>query len=642
MSKKFLENLFEKLLADKCVRDAVEKLRHNANELAAFIAQQISTCAINETLANASDVAPTQPQPVASPTETPKRRATDWHASSDATLRSAVYYRKKNNLPIEPELNSELSARFPGWDATTQKFTRARPANKSVKSDATTEKSHHQRATDWHASSDATLRSAVYYRKKNNLPIEPELNSELSARFPGWDAATQKFTRARPANKSVKSDATTEKSHHQRVTDWHASSDAALRAAVYYRKKNNLPIDPELNSELSARFPGWDATTQKFTRARPATATPEKTVKKTVKKTIKNTVKKTAVTPVPTITGALVPLYSSVCGDGKFSLFFDNGVSRNIILSRAGEPYELCLFDIKTNYAVVRKNCDVGQSRLYVIDCASGNIVPETKTGVSYVCWLSGSHDLFTLQKTDSLRSGWHLMEHGRIARPVVIPARAKMIRAGAIGNETILLDVNGVAHVGDMLRLSDFSGASNQNDAIKKIMFKPVVPEMPLPEIAAPAPETVATQPVVTDSPVAAPSADQLLRITVKPVRTTLHGTYNNIMVNGRKILSNHFGSEIKLLSDDAVLAIRGIVTDDKSLPETMQWRVYYADLTSAVPSVKQSYSSYNAHARAVHQMPDGGVRIDMSNRSSVFPKVDRIRKIANGRRFVLDEKHR
>ena len=563
MSQKFLENLFEKLLADKCVRDAVEKLRHNANELAAFIAQQISTCAINETLANASDVAPTHPQPVASPTETPRRRATDWHASSDATLRAVVHYRKKNSLPIEPELNSELSVRFPGGDATTQKFTRARPANKSVKSDVTTEKSH-----------------------------------------------------------------------RQRVTDWHASSDATLRAAVYYRKKNNLPIEPELNSELSSRFPGWDATTQKFTRARPVTATPEKTVKKTVKKT--------AVTPGPKITGALVPLYSSVCGDSKFSLFFDNGVSRNLILSRAGEPYELCLFDIKTNYAVVRKICDAGQSRLYVIDCASGNIVPETKTGVSYVCWSSGSHDLFTLQKTDSLRSGWHLMEHGRIARPVVIPARAKMIRAGAIGNETILLDVNGMAHVGNMLRLSDFSGASNQNDAIKKIMFKPEVPEMPLPEIAAPAPEPVATQPVVTDSPVAAPSADQLLRITVKPVRTTLQGTYNNIMVNGRKILSNHFDSEIKLLSDDTVLAIRGIVTDDKSLPETMQWRVYYADLTSAVPSVKQSYSSYNAHARAVHQMPDGGIRIDMSNRSSVFPKVDRIRKIANGRRFVLDEKHR
>lgn len=145
-----------------------------------------------------------------------------------------------------------------------------------------------------------------------------------------------------------------------------------------------------------------------------------------------------------------------------------------------------------------------------------------------------------------------------------------------------------------------------------------------------------------MTDSPVVAPSADQLLRITVKPVRTTLQGTYNNIMVNGRKILSNHFDSEIRLFSNNEILAIRGIVTDDKSLPETMQWRVYYADLTSAVPSVKQSYSSYNAHARAVHQMPDGGIRIDMSNRSSVFPKVDRIRKIANGRRFVLDEKHR
>lgn len=554
MSKKFLENLFEKLLADKCVRDTVEKLRDNANELGAFIARQISACAVNDALADASDAPTAQSRPV----ELRDKRTANWEQASDAALRAAVFYRKKRGLPIGPELNKVLSARFPGWDATTQKFTHIRSGNKSATSNSPTQKPHRQRVTDWGAASDATLRTAFYYRKKNNLPIEPELNSELSARFPGWDAAAQKFTRARPV-------------------------------------------------------------------------TPEKSVEKT------NT------SPAPKITDALVPLYSSTAGNKKFSLFFDNGVSRNRILSRAGEPYELCLFDMKTNYAVVRKICDGGQSRLYVIDCASGNIVPETKTGVSYVCWLNGSHDLFALQKTDSLRSGWHLMGHGRIARPVVIPAHTKMIRAGAIGNETILLDAGGVAHIGDMVYLSDLSGATNQNDTIKKILVKPVAPEMPLPEIMAPAPESVATQSVATNAPAATtPGADTLLRITVKPVRTTLQGTYNNIMVNGRKILSNHFDSEIRLFSNNEILAIRGIVTDDKSLPETIQWRVYYADLTSAVPSVKQSYSSYNAHACAVYQMPDGGVRIDMSNRSSVFPKVDRIRKIANGRRFVLDEKHR
>ena len=486
MSQKFLENLLEKLWADKCVRDAVEKLRQNANELGVLIARQISACAINEALANVSDVSPVQPQSVELPTKSARRRLTNWQDSSDATLRAAVYYRKKNNLPIEPELNTVLSARFAGWDATAHKFTRAR-----------------------------------------SVTVTPE------------------------------------------------------KAA----KKNNVP-------------------------------------------------------PVPHRTDALVPLYSSATGNNKFSLFFDNGVSRNHILSRAGKPYELCLFDVKTNYAVVRKICDGGKSHLYVIDCTSGKIIPEIRSGVSYVCWSNGSHDLFALQKTDSLRSGWHLMEHGRIARPVMIPAHTKMIRAGTIGNKTIILDLNGVAHVGDMLFLSDFSGASNQDDTIKQILFKPVAPELPRPETVVPAPKTVATQPVAPNLPGTTPGTDRLLRITVKPVRTTLQGTYNNIMVNGRKILSNHFDSEIKLFSDDTILAIRGIVTDDKSLPETVQWRVYYADLSSAVPSIKQSFSSYNAHAHAVHQMPDGGIRIDMSNRSSIFPKVDRIRKIANGRRFVLDEK--
>ena len=131
-------------------------------------------------------------------------------------------------------------------------------------------------------------------------------------------------------------------------------------------------------------------------------------------------------------------------------------------------------------------------------------------------------------------------------------------------------------------------------------------------------------------------------LHITVHPIRTTPQGTYSDVMVNGRKLLSNHLNTEIKVMSGGCVLAIRGIVTDDMFLPQIMQWRVFYADLQSAVPQVKQMLRNYNVHAKAVYEMPDGGVRIDLSNRSTIFPSLIKILRHAAGKKFVFDDKQR
>lgn len=485
-----------------------------------------------------------------------------------------------------------------------------------------------KRIIDWAKASDATLRGSFYYRKKRNLPIEPELSKMLVERFPGWDATTQTFTHAQPKQRLATK---------RQPIDWASASDVKLRSVFYYRKKRNLPIEPELAKMLAERFTGWNAETQTFTGTRTKR---NKATKPTVKKSIDTSGTKNT----PNTKEALVPLFCTQVADGQFSLHFDNGTTTQRLLVRASKPYELCLFDIKTKYAVIRKIDRGGQAHLFIIDCNTGQLIPENKPEINFVRWDKGSHDLYALKNMDSLRSGWHIMEHGRVAKPVFISHNAQTIRAIAINSDTVILDGDGSAHVGDTVALSDYDGISQQNSTIKKILFnglasaKTQAVDNPPVNVEAP----TNPQPVAPVAKTGTGSDKQVLRIKIKPVRTTLQGTYNNITVNGRRILSNHVDTEIKLLADGEVLAIGGIVTDDKTVSETMQWRVYFADLTSAIPVMKQSYSGYNAHAKAVYQMPDGGLRIDMSNKCSVFAKADKIRKIANGRKFVLDEKQK
>lgn len=430
----------------------------------------------------------------------------------------------------------------------------------------------------------------------------------------------------------------------KRVVNWANASNISLRLAVQYRKKHNLPIEPELNTELAARFHGWDAENHVFTGKR-----------KTRIKTTASPAPKTSVLQKPKNTeNMLVPLYSVPTDNGSFSLFFDNGTQKKRLLSRTTQPYDLCLYDIKTKYAVVRKISESGNAGLYIIDCNTGTIIPETKMGINFVYWVNGSHDLYALKKIDSLRSGHHIMEFGRTTKPVIIPANAKTIRAALLGGNTIILDANGNAQIGDCIRLANIDNATQQNERIKKIWFQPKTEHVPTvtqqnveqaeqvnsePSAPEQAPEQPTPSAPASSEQATAP---QELRITVKPIKTTLQGTYNDVIVNGIKILSHHVDTEIRLMSDSALLAVHGIVTDDKRLPQTPQWRVYYADLSSAIPPIKQPYSDYNAHATAIHQLPDQGVKIDMSNRCLLFLKIEKIRKIAANRKFVLCEKQK
>jgi len=118
------------------------------------------------------------------------KKVGDWDTKSDNTLRGAYTYRKKHGQEIEPELNAILAARFPGYDATTKKFTGHGGRRKSDTN--TTQKK--VRIINWTEKSDIVLRRAYQQRAKTANGIDDALNAELARRFPDkYDPATRTF-----------------------------------------------------------------------------------------------------------------------------------------------------------------------------------------------------------------------------------------------------------------------------------------------------------------------------------------------------------------------------------------------------------------------------------------------------------------
>lgn len=241
-----------------------------------------------------------------------------------------------------------------------------------------------------------------------------------------------------------------------RRTVWNTVSDSGVRSAVFYRKKSGLPIEPDLNEELERRFFGWDSKAQVFTRKR-------QVGKKNTGQAHENQHK---------YIRAVVPLYCENAPNKKFSLFLCEGSKRQRLLGGATVPYELCLFDVKTRYAVVRKTAENGKSKLYVIDCNAPKVFSEIKVGVELVYWVAGAHDLYATFDAAALTPGWHVMPFGRIVEAGWVPHTAKSIRAATV-KSTVILDADGRAINGDLVRLMPGDMAQKQNEEIKTRLFK-------------------------------------------------------------------------------------------------------------------------------------------------------------------------
>lgn len=580
----------------------------------------------------------------------------DWTKSSKASLRSVYYRNKKLGKPITPELNEELARRFPGYDKEKQKFT-----NRLI--------------TDWSTSSKESLRSVFSDRKKSGKPIEPELSEELARRFPGYDKEKQEFTSQVPTDWSKLSDACLRQVHRVRVKsgkmietelneelarrfpgynketqifgkkDWTKSSDNSLRIAHSVRKKSGKPIEPELNEELARRFSGYDKATSSFGKGRKSKVKkPEHSLRQSKKqivvktKTTEQSLSKTKSKKV--LSDLLLPLF--ITKDENYSLFID-GRTRPV-LRGAKTPYELYLFDEKTSTAVVRKKTGVDAGLLYLLDIKNGKIADMSKGGVPSVLYNSKRHT-FYLSK-----SAYFVELYGveTISNIYKIPFNVDVLKANRIPLNTVIIDKDGKEVFCSLVKIADKDGMLRQNKIIKYLLDSiDAKPNKNITAIEKIEPSEKRSSDVEKVPVVATPVGISNIEIkeeikykeivvTVKHVKTTLDGVYSNVFVNGRKLVSNHIDTKIQLFGDGRILGIHGTVTDNISFPTRPMWLVYDTDLKLRAPQRKDSFSDYNVYVYNVG-VAVNGLYLDVSNKSKVFLDMERIKKQAGDKRFVI-----
>ncbi len=123
---------------------------------------------------------------------------------------------------------------------------------------------------------------------------------------------------------------------------------------------------------------------------------------------------------------------------------------------------------------------------------------------------------------------------------------------------------------------------------------------------------------------------------VTKQTVKKQSGVTYNDVFINGTKILSNHMGTEIKLLCDDTVLAIHGTVTNDVHYSDAPTWLVYDTQLQSLNPQKTQTYSGYFVQIKHISDI-NGKINLFLDNKTTMVLSKEKMIRTADGRRFVL-----
>lgn len=595
-----------------------------------------------------------------------KTKKTDWTQTKDIGLRQAYNHRIKNALPIETELDDELARRFPGYDKETKTFGHYKPKTKrNTKNLANT--------------TDSNLRKNYLHRKKNNLPIEDALNEELARRFPGYDKETKTFrTNAQKLsnisdgalrhlyfyrnhkqlpiedelneelarrfsgyNKETKTFRhSTKPAEKPKVKDWASKSDTNLRQAYTYRQKNKLEIEPEFNEELAKRFSGYDKETKTF-----GNATPNKPVRKNAHKS------------VLTINKFILPIYSAVTGNNnKYSLFFDFGKKKSNLLKASQTNYELCLFDEMLQMAIVRKNSGQSSSLLYIVDIKKGKILNNFKQGVKIARYQAKEHKIFVAaEKTYSYTS---VSRDSISYKHMNVPMSAETIKANSLQKNTILINKDGHETTCPLIKIADIQGLEKQNNLIETFLSgkkdeinnnnKNIVPIIKINSDKTDAnndkilektsiKQETKTPVSVKEKPVKEPKIKEII-VKIKQIKLTPDGFYNDVFINDKKVLSNHINTKIETFADDTILAIHGIVTNDSNYPITPMWVVYDTELKSRAPQIKQSLSKYYAQIKNVNEI-NGSIRLELTNKSNYLLNIERMKKIANGKKFVIQK---
>lgn len=418
-----------------------------------------------------------------------------------------------------------------------------------------------------------------------------------------------------------------QKTGRTRTSDWSNASPKQLKIARQNRRANGRPLEPELVSALEKNFTNYNAKTDRFVRKyrihqkQPIIPQPQRNTNTSQSQT--------------TQSNPLIPLYSIPTNSGFFTLHFIKDSTNNRILIASRQPYEICLIDTKTKLCIIRKTHDANRTSLHIINYNTGKQITEIKSGVSLISYSAKTHDLYAKTHRDKEQHKWHISANKIVSKKLDTPCNLPQIKAAQIKKETILIDDNGNVTAYPLITLGNV-GSNNTQD----LMPMHQQAEQPATIITPTTNKTSDTHPAQTSNQISETPINTLQEVPVyiEHVKSNLHGSYNNIYLNGKKILSNHFGTEIKLFLSDTILGIHGIVTDNSELPQTPIWMIYDTTLNSRINRQKQKFKGYLVHAKKIQETPNG-LRIDMSNRCTGTLKRDRIIKEALNKRFRIKQ---
>lgn len=143
-------------------------------------------------------------------------------------LREKYHQLRRQNQPIDDDMNAELARRFTTYNPQTRSFSDA-PIG--------------PRRKDLHQITDVRIRQIYNDLRRRDMPIPADLNSELARRFPKYNAQTRSFYTV-----------------HDRPTL------AVLRQQYYNLRAAGNPIPDDLNETLAEKCKSYDPVKRVFLR----------------------------------------------------------------------------------------------------------------------------------------------------------------------------------------------------------------------------------------------------------------------------------------------------------------------------------------------------------------------------------------
>lgn len=136
-----------------------------------------------------------------------------------------------------------------------------------------------------------------------------------------------------------------------------------------------------------------------------------------------------------------------------------------------------------------------------------------------------------------------------------------------------------------------------------------------------------------------AKPAEPVELHVKLKERKLTLHEAYYDVIVNGQTILANHVTSKLCTYMDGALLAVHGIVTGDPTYPQKPIWLIFDTKLQPNRFVSRDKISGYRTYISSL-QETSFDLRAMCSNKATVILSPEKYKRIANGARFIIEEK--